>query len=121
MIGESLGKPTLDLYRQQAVTRRNDIGHMGAAIDGSQMAAAMAGVHQCVQKIVAFCVAVSGLIAVVIVGIMRISRPNADVVQIAHRHEDRIHQRGQHQQRHGGVAKQMTQRMDEMTRHGRRC
>ena len=54
MIGKRPRKPAFDVHWKRAVTRRDDIGHMGAVVNRRQMPTAMAGVHQCMQEIFAF-------------------------------------------------------------------
>lgn len=54
MVGKRLRKPAFDVYWKRAVTRRNDIWHVGAVVNRRQMPTAMAGMHQCVQEILAF-------------------------------------------------------------------
>lgn len=136
MVGIRLWKPLLDLCRQRAATRGDDIRHMEAVVHRGQMAAAMTGVHQGMQEIVGLIAFISvqamlgaqmlgeirtGEIGAMFVRIVRMARPGADIMQIAYRHQDRVHQRSQHQQRHRGLAKQKSQGAGGMTRHGQRC
>ncbi len=136
MVGRRLWKPLLDLRRQRAATRRNDVRNVGAVVDRGQMAAAMTGMHQRMQEIIGLIAFISVQtmpgeqmlgeirtreIGAMFVGIVRMARSRADIMQIAYRYQDRIHQRGQHQQRHRGLAKQKDQGAGGMTRHGQRC
>ena len=136
MVGIRLRKPLLDLCRQRAATRGDDIRHMEAVVYRGQVAAAMAGMHQRMQELVCLIAFISlqsmlgeqmfgeirtSGIGAMFVCIVRMARPGADIMQIAYRHQDRVHQRSQHQQRHRGLAKQKDQGAGGMTRHGQRC